>query len=64
MHARRCLLAVTDQDLIAGFADSRPVALQAVENADKVVVGVFDDLLTKALTSGRQAARSLASPWP
>ena len=39
---------MTDQDLIAGFADSRPVALQAVENADKVVVGVFDDLLTKA----------------
>jgi hypothetical protein len=41
-------LAVADQDLIAGSADSRPMALQAIENADNVVVGVFDDLLTKA----------------
>jgi hypothetical protein len=45
---RRRLLAVADQNLIAGSADSRPMALQAVENADNVVVGVFDDLLAKA----------------
>jgi len=26
-HAQRCLLSVADEDLIAGFADSRPIAL-------------------------------------
>jgi hypothetical protein len=45
---RRRLLAVADQDLIAGSAESRSMALQAVKNADDVVVGVFDDLLAKA----------------
>jgi hypothetical protein len=39
---------VADQDLIAGFADSRSIALQAVENADDVVVIVFDQLPAEA----------------
>jgi hypothetical protein len=39
---------VADQHLIAGFADSRSIALQAVENADDVVVVVFDQLLAEA----------------
>jgi hypothetical protein len=41
-------LAVADQDLIAGSADSRSMGLQAVENTENVVVGVFDYLLAKA----------------
>jgi len=47
-YSRGSLLSVADQDLIAGSADSRPMALQAVENAENVVVGVFDHLLAKA----------------
>jgi hypothetical protein len=39
---------VADQDLIASFADSRPIALQTVEDADDVVVVVFDQLLAEA----------------
>ena len=45
---RKWLIALADQDLIAGFADSRSIALQAVENADDVVVIVFDQLLAEA----------------
>jgi hypothetical protein len=41
-------LAVADQDLIAGSADSRSMGLQAVENTENVVVGVFDYSLAKA----------------
>jgi hypothetical protein len=41
-------LPVAGRDLIAGFADSRSIALQAVENADDVVVIVFDQLLAEA----------------
>jgi hypothetical protein len=41
-------LSVAGQDLIAGFADSRSIALQAVENADDVVVIAFDQLLAEA----------------
>jgi hypothetical protein len=41
-------LPVADQDLIAGFADSRSIALQAIENPDDVVVIVFDQLLAEA----------------
>jgi hypothetical protein len=41
-------LAVADQDLIAGSADSRSMGLQAVENTENVVIGIFDHLLAKA----------------
>ena len=47
-YSRGSLLSVADKDLITGSADSRPMALQAVENAENVVVGVFDHLLAKA----------------
>jgi hypothetical protein len=41
-------LTVAEQDLIAGSADSRSMGLQAVENTENVVIGVFDHLLAKA----------------
>jgi hypothetical protein len=55
---------VADQNLIASFADSRPIALQAVEDADDVVVVVFDQLLAEAHDVGSAGGAFLASPWP
>jgi hypothetical protein len=42
------LLPVTRQDLTARSADSCPIALQAIEDAENVVVIVFDQLLAEA----------------
>ena len=46
---------MADQDLIAGSADSRSMGLQAVENTENVVIGVFDHLLAKAHDVRRHA---------
>ena len=47
-NARKSLLSVAGQNLTAGAADSRPIALQAIEDAENVVVVVFDQLLAEA----------------
>ena len=46
--ARKCLLSVAGQNLTAGSADSRPIALEAIEDAENVVVVVLDQLLAEA----------------
>jgi hypothetical protein len=54
------LLPVTRQDLTARSADSCPIALQAIEDAENVVVIVFDQLLAEAHdvgTAGRTLSR-------
>jgi hypothetical protein len=38
---------VAGQDLTARFTDTRPIAFQAVQDADNVVVLVFDELLAE-----------------
>jgi hypothetical protein len=57
-------LAVADQDLIAGSADSRSMGLQAVENTENVVVGVFDYLLAKAHDVRTAGGAFPRIPWP
>jgi hypothetical protein len=48
---------VAGQNLTAGSADSRPIALEAIEDAENVVVVVLDQLL--AITIVRSIKYSL-----